>query len=334
MFDWNELKVFLAVTRGGSTLAAAKALKINQTTVARRLEALESDLGLKLFERGQGGSRLTEAGQKILPDAERMEAVAAGLSHRARGHQRGLVGAVRVTATEILANVAITPALASFRDAYPDLKVELIVTDQPLDMEGGEADVALRAGEILTEGDLVGRKVAEFPCALYASRNYLLDRGVPASVEDLRRHDLIAGDGVNTPLPGVGWMLGQLPGQEPVIRFNSLTNMLQALKAGMGVGPFGCLAADLEPELVRLIPVPEVTTTWIVTRRELKDTPRVRAFIDFFVPHFSQLQKTMRARGELAQQGKMAALEAALATRAPVNAAPAAVARGDGDRSG
>lgn len=314
MFDWNDLKVFLAVARAGSTLAAAKALKINQTTVARRLEALESDLGLKLFERGQAGSRLTEAGHDLLAEAERVEAATASLAHRAGARQRWLAGALRVTATEILANLAITPALAAFRDAYPDLKVELIVTDQPLDLEGGEADVALRAGEILTDGELVGRKVAEFPCALYASRNYLLDRGLPACVEDLRRHDLIAGDGVSTPLPGVGWMLGQLPGQEPVVRFNSLTNMLQALKAGMGVGPFGCLAADLEPELVRLIPVPEVTTTWIVTRRELKDTSRVRAFIDFFVPHFAQLQKSMRARGETAQQEKLAALTAAFAT--------------------
>jgi DNA-binding transcriptional LysR family regulator len=313
MFDWNDLKAFLAVAREGSTLGAAKAMRVNQTTVARRIEALESALALKLFERGQAGSRLTEAGQDLLAEAERMEAAAAGLAHRAGAHRRGMAGSVRVTATEILANVAITPALAAFREAYPDLKVELIVTDQPLDLESGEADIALRAGEILTDGDLVARKVAEFPYALYASRDYLLGRGLPAAVADLRRHDLIAGDGVNTPLPGVAWMLGQLPGQAPVVRFNSLTNMLDALKVGMGVGPFGCLSADLEPELVRLFPIPETTTTWLVTRRELKDTPRVRAFIDFFVPHFVQLQKTMRDRGEIAQREKMAALTAAFA---------------------
>jgi DNA-binding transcriptional LysR family regulator len=315
VFDWNDLKAFLAVARDGSALAAARALGLNQTTVARRIEALETALGLKLFERGQTGSRLTEAGRDLLLAAERMEAAAAGFAHRAEAHQRGFAGALRVTATEILANVAITPALAAFREAYPDIEVELIVTDLPLDMRGGEADVALRAGEILTDSDLVARKVAEFPFALYASRDYLLNRGLPLCVEDLRRHDLIAGDGVSTPLPGVKWMLDQLPGLQPVIRFNSLTNMLQALKAGLGVGPFGCLGADLEPELVRLLPIPEVTTTWIVTRRELKDAPRVRAFIDFFVPHFAQLQKSMRSRGEIAQQGKLTELKAALAAR-------------------
>ncbi|MET0272558.1 MAG: LysR family transcriptional regulator, partial [Phenylobacterium sp.] len=89
MFDWNDLKAFLAVARGGSTLGAAKALGINQTTVARRIESLEADLGLKLFERGQSGSRLTEAGRDLMGEAEKVEAAAGGFVNRASAHQRG-----------------------------------------------------------------------------------------------------------------------------------------------------------------------------------------------------------------------------------------------------
>ena len=94
-----------------------------------------------------------------------------------------------------------------------------------------------------------------------------------------------------------------------------MTNMLHALKAGMGVGPFGCLGADLEPELIRCFPpIDDLRpSAWIVTRRELKDVPRVRAFIDFFVPYLTQLQKSLRERGEVAQREKMAELKAALA---------------------
>jgi DNA-binding transcriptional LysR family regulator len=219
-----------------------------------------------------------------------------------------------VTSTEILANLAITPGLAAFRARYPDLKVDLLITDDQLDLERGEADIALRAGLALPESDLIARKIGEFPFALYASRDYLLRKGLPRSVEDLRHHDLIAGDGPASPLPAVEWMFAQVPGLQPAARSNSMTNMLHALKVGMGVGPIGCLVGDLEPELVRIMVVPDILpSAWIVTRRELKDAPRVRAFIDFLVPHFTQLQKSMVARGEVAQREKRAELEAALA---------------------
>ena len=316
MFDWNDLKAFLAVAREGSALAAAKTLGINQTTVVRRIEALETALGLALLQRDQAGSRLTEAGQDLLRDALRMEEAAASFAHRAAGHRRGVAGTLRVTATEVLANAAITPALPAFKAAFPDLVVELAVTDRPLDLAAGEADIALRANEVVTD-DLVGRKIAEFPHALYASRDYLLARGLPASIEDLRKHDLVVGDGVNMPLPGVTWMLDQVPGVAPVVRSNSLSQLLLTLKAGMGVGPYGCLGADLEPDLIRCTPpIPEAATAaWLVTRRDLKDTPRVRAFIDFFTPHFVELQRSLRARGEAAHQAKLAELQTALAAR-------------------
>jgi len=96
MFDWNDLKAFLAVARGGSTLAAAKSLGVNQTTVARRIEALETALALKLFERGQSGSRLTEIGRDLIAEAEKVEQCAKALQSRAETHGRGLSGTLRV----------------------------------------------------------------------------------------------------------------------------------------------------------------------------------------------------------------------------------------------
>src|SRR4051812_16983259 len=104
MFDWNDLKAFLAVARGGSTLAAAKALKINQTTVARRIEALEAAISLKLFERGQAGSRLTEAGETLIAEAEAVERATEGFSHQVKSLQRGMSGTLRVTINESMAN--------------------------------------------------------------------------------------------------------------------------------------------------------------------------------------------------------------------------------------
>jgi DNA-binding transcriptional LysR family regulator len=314
-FDWNDLKTFLAVARGGSTLAAAKALKINQTTVARRLEALEADVGLKLFERGQSGSRLTEAGEDLVAEAERLEEAAASFDNRAAGHRRGLAGVLRVTATEILANLVVTPSLPEFRRRHPDIRVDLVVSDLPLDLEAGEADVAIRAGVALTVSDLVARKFAEFDFAFYASRDYVRRRGLPGSVEDLRHHDLITGEGARLMLPGVAWMLERLPGVEPVARCNSMTNLLHTLKAGVGIAPFGCLVADVDPELVRVLPpIPDLKPgAWVVTRSDMTDVPRVRAFSDFIVPFFATLRKELEARGAAVQAAVAAEIGAARA---------------------
>lgn len=313
MFDWNDLKAFLAVAREGSTLAASRALGINQTTVARRMEALEAAVGLKLFERGQTGSRLTEAGQDLIAEAERMEQAAAGFANRVAGHQRGLSGVLRVTCTEILANLAVTPSLPEFRRLYPDLQVDLVIDDLPLNLEAGEADVAIRAGIALTVSDLVARKIAEFDFALYASRDYVLRKGMPTSLEDLRHHDLIGGEGTRLTLPGVAWLLNNVPDVEPVARCNSMTNLLHTLKGGVGMAPFGCLVADVDPDLVRCWPpIPEAKASgWIVTRADMKDVPRVRAFSDFMAAAFGVITKDLKLKGE-AQQARTAAEIAAI----------------------
>ncbi|WP_372781540.1 LysR family transcriptional regulator [Phenylobacterium sp.] len=297
-FDWNDLKALLAVARGGSTLTAARALGVNQTTVVRRIEALEAAVSLKLMDRTQTGSRLTEAGCELLPDAERIEEAAAAFACRAAAQRRSLAGTIRVTSTEILGSLVITPALADFRRLYPDINVDLILTDRPLDLAAGEADVAIRGGLALPASDLVARKLAAFTVTLYCSRDYAQRRGVPRSAGDLARHALVVGDGHASPLPGVAWVLGQAPGVEPAFRSNTMVSMLNALRMGLGVGPAISLLGDLEPDLVRCFSIPGMSPgTWVVASPELKDTPRVRAFIDFIVPHFAATRRTLEATG-------------------------------------
>lgn len=158
MFDWNDLKAFLAVARGGSTLAASKALAVNQTTVARRIESLEAALSLKLFERGQSGSRLTEAGRDLLAEGEKVERAALNFDSRAKAHQRGMAGSIRITCIEILANMAVTPAIGEFRRQHPEVQVDLMVTDQALDIEAGEADIAVRVVQTLPNSDIIAAR--------------------------------------------------------------------------------------------------------------------------------------------------------------------------------
>ncbi|HEX7943584.1 MAG TPA: LysR family transcriptional regulator [Phenylobacterium sp.] len=299
MFDWNDLKAFLAVARGGSTLAASKALGVNQTTVARRIESLEHDLGFKLFERGQTGSRLTEAGEVMIPDAEMVERAAIRFSNQAAGQLRGVAGGLRLTTNELVANSMVIPALPEFRVAHPDVQVDLVITDRPMDLENGEADLAIRTTKALAESDLVARKICDHDMALYCSRDYAARRGVPASYDELKDHDLIDVTTDMGEMPAATWMMRHSGGKQPITRSNSMGSLVHAVKAGLGIGALPATIGDIDHDLVRCSDVIEEArvSSWIVTRRELKDTPRVRAFIDFMAPHLQQQIRRVEERG-------------------------------------
>lgn len=299
MFDWNDLKAFLAVARGGSTLAASKALGVNQTTVARRIESLEQDLGFKLFERGQTGSRLTEAGELLIPDAEAVEMAAIRFANQAAGQLRGVSGALRLTTNELVANTMVIPALGAFREVHPDVQVDLVITDRALNLENGEADLAIRTTQALASSDLVARKICDHEMALYCSRDYARRRGAPGSVADLPDHDLIDVSTEMGEVRAATWMMRHSGGKTPVTRSNSMASMVHAVKAGLGIGALPCTIGDTDPDLVRCSESIEEAraSSWIVTRRELKDTPRVRAFIDFMAPYLQQEIRKVEERG-------------------------------------
>jgi DNA-binding transcriptional LysR family regulator len=316
MYDWNDLKAFLAVARGGSTLAASRALGVNQTTVSRRLEGLELALQLKLVERSQAGARLTEAGRDLLAEAEKVERAAGAFGSRAAAHQRGLAGTIRLTCLEILANMTVTPGIAEFRRDHPEIQIDLMITDQALSIENGEVDVAIRAGQELPMSDLVARKIVDYDFALYCDRTYAERNGVPAGPEELCNHDLIGGDGGLDQVPAMVWMFAQAPGKAPVSRSNSISNLVHAVRAGLGIAPLPCAVADPDTRFIRCSE--QITearvTSWLLTRRELKDVPRVRALIDFLVPHMQQDLRTRLERGRL-QRERQAANDGAPADR-------------------
>jgi DNA-binding transcriptional LysR family regulator len=308
MYDWNDLKAFLAVARSGSTLGASRTLGVNQTTVARRVESLEAALCLKLVERGQSGSRLTEAGRDLVAEAEKVEAAARVFGARAQAHQRGLAGAIRVTTVEMVANMTLTPAIAEFRRQYPEVEVELIVSDDRLDIEGGEADLAIRIGALDPNSPLVARRLLDYTFRLYCSRDYAERRGVPATPAELADHDLVGGDASLNRAPALAWMFEQAGGKAAVTRSNTFNSLAHAVAAGLGVSPLPTILGDSDPNLVRCSDVIEAVTGagWIVTRRELKDTPRMRAFIDFIVPYMREDARRREAHSRALRDGETA----------------------------
>jgi DNA-binding transcriptional LysR family regulator len=298
VYDWNDVRVFLAVARSGSTSAASRVLRVNQTTVARRISALEEALGFPLFDRLQTGYRLTEVGEVICANAERMEQEAEGLARVVAQHARKLSGAIRVTTNESIANVVLTPCLAEFSDLYPDIQIEVFVSDHRADIAGGEADVAIRAGSRPDDPNLLVRRLCSGGWSFYCSPRYAERRRVPESLEALNGHLLLSGEGALAAAPAVLWMEANTPGSTIVGRSNSLTNLLVAIHAGLGIGPLPCMAGDATPNLIRCFDPPERFTydVLLVTRSELRDVPRVRTFVDFVAARTAQLRPLFEGR--------------------------------------
>jgi DNA-binding transcriptional LysR family regulator len=295
MFDWNDARYFLAVARAGSTLGAAKTLGVNQTTVARRLEALEAALGLRLFERLQSGSRLTAAGSALIVAAEALERSAETLKNQAAAHARGLAGVVRVTTNESLSNFCLMPAMPEFNRLFPDIQVQVVIDDRFLDLWQGEADVSIRGTREVTDPGLISRRVADVPWAIYASRDYVARHGQPRQVEDLNDHFLVGGEDRCAGIHAIKWMMEVAPRGRVQIRGNTLTNIYQAVRAGVGCGPLPRLVVGYDPLFVECMPTPESDGIFMLTTPALRDAPRVRAFLDFMAPNLSSAIRALNA---------------------------------------
>lgn len=292
MFDWNDLKYFLAVARHGSTIAAAKALKTSQSTVQRRLVELEKRIGHRLVQRHATGYRLTDFGEELRPFAEHIESSIHEFERHIGDGARDQSGVIRVTCPEPIVQ-RMTPLIERFHARYPKLRVEFVMSDRYLDLSKGEADVAFRSGD--TDDELVGRKIADSVWAVYASRGYIERNGKPARIEDLARHPLVSFDESMRNHRVATWLREVAPDAMIAARNTSVLGLMYAVKSGVGVGPLPTAIADTEPDLVRVLgPIPDLARSWrLLTHPDLRRTPRIAAFFDFIVSERDALKSIL-----------------------------------------
>ena len=283
MFDWNDLRAFLAVAETGSTLAAGRALRVSQTTVARRIAALEQATGLVLFERRQAGYCLTPAGEEILPRAEAVKAAAGAFASAVSGQAREIGGTVRLTTHDIYALTILPPILRALHDTHPAIRIELDSSEQIRDLSSGFADIALRSTKHAKGGSLVGRRIAPDPWTVFCSRDYAARRGLPQNRFDLRAHDLIGGGG-----PGVGplyqaWLRKNGLEDAVVLEQGSVTGLLASVRSGLGIAVLPSFVARHEPDLIQCLRHDEddKIELWLLTHERLRHTPRIRTVLDF-----------------------------------------------------
>jgi DNA-binding transcriptional LysR family regulator len=282
MFDWNDLRFFLAVAREGSTLAAAKAIGVSQPTVQRRLSALEESIKRKLVEHHPTGYRLTEFGKTLFPHAEDVERSIAALQRQSMSGGQELSGTLRVTCPEGMASRLLAPLIELFREKYPELRVDLIMTDRRLDLAKGEAEVAVRMYDPGDES-LIARKIADAPWAIYASRTYIQRHGRPQRQEDLDHHAVIEFGGEIAEVQASRWLRTAAPRATVAARGNSMLGILAAVKSGVGLAPLPMLLGGSEEDLEPLQgSIPGIgSKIYIVMHSDLRRTARVRAFCDF-----------------------------------------------------
>jgi DNA-binding transcriptional LysR family regulator len=295
MFDWNDLRYFLAVARHGSTIAAAKVLHLSQSTVHRRLAELEQRTGRHVVIRHATGYRLTEFGKELQPLAERVEEAVATIERYLTATDDAQTGSVRVTCSESIGfRLMKSPLLDTFHARHPGLRVELILSDHFLDLGKGEADVAIRAG-VPNDESLVGRKIADVPWALFGSRGYIERHGRVERAEDINRHAVIEFDGDIRDHHAARWLRSVAPHATVAARSNSVPGLMMTVKSGAGLAPLPMPLAARETELVRVLgPVPGLfSQIYLLTHPDLRRTPRIRIFFDFIIAELDNVRRVL-----------------------------------------
>ncbi len=298
MLDWNDIKYFLSVAEEGSTLAAGRALRVSQTTVARRIAALEEAIGLQLFEKRQAGYTLTPAGEALVERARNVDLAATGFSETSAAISRETRGTVRITTQEIFAVSLLAPMLRELHEKHPEILIELDDSQFFRDLGEGEADIALRSAYGDLGAGVVGRRLGDDDWTLYCSRDYAVTNGVPTTRAQLKKHAFIGGGGPKLWRAYSAWLHDLGLDDRIIMHHASAMGMMSAIRSGLGIAVLPCIIADADPELIQCVPPKEGhgRSMWLVTHERVRHTPRVRAVIDFLYERLSRHIKTLEAQ--------------------------------------
>jgi molybdate transport repressor ModE-like protein len=299
MLDWNDLRYFIAVARHGSTLAAGRALGVSQTTVARRIAALERFLGFPLVDKRQAGYALTPTGERLLQKAEKVEESASAFWEAAAAHSRDLSGTVKITTEEIYAVTLLAPLLPDLRELHPEIVIDLDTSQSVRDLGAGEADISLRStSETSQPAGVVGRKLCVDDWTLYCSKGYAARHGAPHTLEEIKGHPIIGGGGGNLWTHYQAWL--HTLGLEDQVAMHHATSggLLSGVRSGFGIAVLPCVVADSDPDLHRCIEprTEHGRVLWLFTHDRVRHTPRVRAVIDFLHERLSRHVRQLEAK--------------------------------------
>lgn len=288
-FDWNQVRAFLATAEEGTFSGAARALKTTQPTIGRQISALESSLGVTLFERNARGLTLTQVGKDLLDDVRTMGEAATLISMTAFGQSQEVTGEVTITATDLMSAAMLPELLAPLQETAPGLRVRINSTNDSQNLTQREADIAIRHTRP-DQVDLIAQYVGDFRANLYAASAYLDRAGRPRTARDVADHTF-----VGNPAPEV--LLAILNDRGIPVRaenflVSSDSNVVawELVKSGYGIGMLPEVLGEAGRGIEKVFPGLALLEfpVWIVTHRELKTSRRIRVVFDLLVRGLSE----------------------------------------------
>ncbi|EHK70373.1 transcriptional regulator LysR family protein [Pseudomonas psychrotolerans L19] len=274
--EWSDVRIFLAVARGGSYGSAARALGISHPTVGRRIKTLEDEAGQALLRRTREGLILTNSGDAVFALAESMEASALAMERRLAGNHQRLEGILRISSADWFAGYVLAPVLADLTRRHPAVVPEVIASYRLLDLSRRDADVAFRLAPF-SEPDIVQRRFLRMPYGLYGSAETAL-----AVQEDTAAVGLILMNSAQSHFPDVAWLLERLPDSPRAFTSTSRTVQAQMCRRGLGVAvlprPLGDATAGLQ--LIERFGSPPSRDIWVGYHQDLRHMDRLRALLD------------------------------------------------------
>ena len=278
MIEWDDIRYFLAVARSGSVRSAAEQLGVNHSTILRRITQLEKRLGAQMFEKLPSGYRMTDAGEEVLELAQQMEASSNQLQARVLGRDQSARGLLRVTLAPTLATHLLMPDFSEFARLHPEVELDILSLDEPVNLTNREADVAIRVvyDRNKLPPNLHGFKGPDVFGAVYMSRDLL------AAWRAGKHHRIrwIVKDNI-----GISdWALdSEVPPADVPFRTRTADAQIVAVRQGVGMTTLPCFVGDADPSLTR-VPGSKLHmygTLWLLTQGETRKTKRVRLFIDY-----------------------------------------------------
>ncbi|WP_454253757.1 LysR family transcriptional regulator [Pseudomonas sp. Marseille-Q7302] len=274
--EWSDVRIFLAVARGGSYGSAARALGISHPTVGRRIKTLEDEAGQALLRRTREGLILTNSGDAVFALAESMEASALAMERRLAGNHQRLEGILRISSADWFACYVLAPVLADLTRRHPAVVPEVIASYRLLDLSRRDADVAFRLVPF-SEPDIVQRRFLRMSYGLYGSAETAL-----AVQEDTAAVGLILMNSAQSHFPDVAWLLDRLPGAQRTFTSTSRTVQAQMCRRGLGVAvlprPLGDATTGLQ--LIESLGSPPSRDIWVGYHQDLRHMDRLRALLD------------------------------------------------------
>ncbi len=294
--DWDKLRVFFAVAEAGSLTHAGDALHLSQSAVSRQIRGLEESLGATLFHRHARGLILTEQGDILYAAARDISARLTLATAQITDAKEGDAGELRVTTSHGMGSLWLAPRLGRFFEEHPEISIDLILTEQQLDLPMREADVALRLKEP-EQADLIRRPLGQTFIRLFASRAYVEQHGAPKSADEFKNHRLISynsGKGAALPDEVIGWLNGLSEIEhDSDLTINNYFAVMQAAEAGLGIAPLPDYLSVQNTDLIQVAPelVSPSFTIYLAYAEELRRSQRVLAFRDFIVEEIKVINR-------------------------------------------